>query len=202
MRTVHKRNGSQNAAELLRVYLPDKEGRSPAERLQAIAGRALTDGTLRIERRLHTKLLPEERNDARATLVYAGLRCALVYDPTLDKGTGSVPLDVRFGRFAYLRMRLALIDWERKTFGDRRPGRTRHPEIHELVDYNDELDAASSSALEELHANRAQVEAWSRCSAFEGKNLSTWIIDTLDNAAGAFSTTATNTSSCVRGSVQ
>ena len=106
---------------------------------------------------MHTSLLPEERNDARSTLVVAGLRAALKYDAALDAGTGSVPLEVRFGRFAYLRMRQALIDWERKTFGDRRPGRTKHPK--EFVPFSDKLDAGTSTALEDIHADRAQVEA-------------------------------------------
>jgi hypothetical protein len=172
-----------SAAELLRRYLPERDGRTPGERLQAIAGRAFIDGCPRIERRLHTTLLPEERHDARSTLVYVGLKCALTYDSTLDRGTGVVPLEIRFGRFAYMRMRLALIDWERKTFGDRRPGRTRHPEMLELVDYNDELDAGAGLGLEELNANRAQLAQWVRASGYEGKTLSTWIVDTLDNAS-------------------
>ena len=105
---------------------------------------------------MHTSLLPEERNDARSTLVVAGLRAALKYDAALDAGTGSVPLEVRFGRFAYLRMRQALIDWERKTLGSQ-AWTTKHPK--EFVPFSDELDAGTSTALEDIHADRAQVEA-------------------------------------------
>ena len=188
VRRSHK-HAEQNAAQLLSTYLPATATRSSGERLQALAGKAFVDGAPRIETRLRKQLLPEERNDARGTLVVAGLRAAVRYDPSLDRGTSTLSLEVCFGRFAYLRMRQALIDWERMTFGDRRPGRAKHP--RELVPLSDELDAATSTALEDVYADHDQVEAWVARSTFEGKPLNVWITDTLDRAAAGFSRSAT-----------
>ena len=121
-------------AERLAELLPERDGRTSAERLQAIAWRAVNDGTPRLEARLHARLSVEECEDAHSVLVIVGLRCVATYEPGRDRGTdGDLPLDRLFGRFAYLRVRLRLVDSERRQFGDRRPGRSVHPEILELV---------------------------------------------------------------------
>lgn len=169
------------AAERLNHYLPPKNGRTPAERLQAIAGKALNDGIPRIERRLNTTLTTDERNDAHSHLTLTGIKAALTYRPELDQGTtNNIPTDTRFGRFAYLRMRLALIDWERKTWGDRRPGRTPHPTIIEL---NNELDNEPQPLdIADLIATRDQLHRWHSQARHEGKPIHRWITDTLDQA--------------------
>lgn len=114
------------AAEALELYLPAREGRSSAERVQAITGRAWANGLPRIETHLGRPLYADERDDSKSACMLAAVRAAVTYDETRDVGTAKgIPIDIRFGRFAYLKASLALIDWDRKTFGDRRPGRTR-----------------------------------------------------------------------------
>jgi hypothetical protein len=127
------------AAQLLEQYLPAKDGRCAGERIQAIAGRALADGIPKIERRLARPLRHDERADAYSWLVLVGVGAAGSYRPDLDKGTGTLATDVLFGRFAYLRMRQRLVDWERKQYGDARPGRTKIPALVPL----DEIDRGS-----------------------------------------------------------
>lgn len=168
-------------AQLLEHYLPTHNGRTPAERLQAIAGKALTDGLPRIQTRLNTTLTPHEREDAHHYLIIAGLNATRTYNPNLDKGTTTgIPQDIRFGRFAYLRMRLALIDWERKTYGDRRPGRTPHPD---LIPHHPDLDQQPDHIdIPDLIATKDQLERWHTQARHEHKTLTTWIIDTLNNA--------------------
>lgn len=167
-------------AQLLETYLPPKNGRTPADRLFAIAGKALADGSPRIEHRLHTTLTPDERYDAHSHLTLVGLKCVTAYDPAKDNGTGTIPQDVRFGRFAYLRMRLALIDWERKQYGDRRPGRTRHPDFVDLSDHHD--DDPDPIDLETLAANRDQAARWRAQAARQNLTIAQWITTTLDAA--------------------
>ena len=180
---------TSRTTQLLEHYLPHKNGRTPAERIRALAGKALQDGSTRIEARLHRPLLPEERVDAHSTLVLSGLKSANTYNPNLDQGTGTLPTDILFGRFAYLRMRTALIDWERKTFGDRRPGRTPHPNFvsilgtqsGELIDAYDQPDHLN---LEDLTANRDQTQRWQAAALNAGLTLAAWITTTLDAASG------------------
>jgi hypothetical protein len=173
-------------AQLLEHYLPPTPQRTSADRLRAIAGKALKDGTPRIEHRLRAQLTPDERYDAHSYLTLTGLKCTRTYDPTLDRGTGSVPQEVRFGRFAYVRMRLALIDWERKQFGDRRPGRTRHPDMTTLHDLyiDEELDASPDISIEDLTASRDQAARWQAQAQADGLPLNAWIEQTLDQACG------------------
>lgn len=175
-------------AELLEHYLPAQKGRTPADRLFAIAGKALKDGAPRIEQRIQTKLLPDERYDAHSHLTLIGLKCVQAYNPDLDRGTGTVPIDIRFGRFAYLRMRLALIDWERKHLGDQRPGRTRHPSFVPLTgrasgeEIDPDYDTADGLDVHDHIASRDQAERWKAQAASEGLTLTTWVAKTLDAA--------------------
>jgi len=180
VRTTHKREVSRTAA-LLADLLPDQPGRTSAERLQAITGKAFVDALPRIETRLTRALSDDERADLKASLIVSGIECVERYDEARDRGTGTVPVDVRFGRFVYLRSRLKAIDWERKQFGDRRPGRTRPPT--EFARYDDEAEVEHEVSLDEVAASRLQVETWTRAASFAGVPVGTWISTTLDAAA-------------------
>ena len=42
------------------------------------------------------------------------------------------------------------------------------------------------AVFDDLDASRERVETWLRCSMFNSKSLSAWIVDTLDEASAAF----------------
>lgn len=89
-----------------------------AERLLALARKAVEDG-------LEQWQIPRDAidvDDAYGHATAAGLDAAERYDESRDAGARRLPRDVRFRQFAYLRMRLRLIDWLRKNYGYTRNG--------------------------------------------------------------------------------
>jgi hypothetical protein len=182
---------------VLRMLLPPEKGRSSTERLMALAGRALADGT----RTVRPKLKPPEREDLESHLFEVGVRCVTVYDPSLDSGTGSVPLDRRFASFCYIRMRMRLVDWLRENRGDTRPGRSRieeEPSSHSVLadpdrQANDPAhdDGVVSGAHPELVeedfverlVSRTTVERWSVLASSAGMTMTDWAVDRLNAVA-------------------
>jgi hypothetical protein len=118
--------------------LPPTASKTSAQRLWAIAGRALADGA----KTLKPALTRSERDDLESYLLLSGLRSVTLYDETKDAGTGTVPLDVRFGRFAYMRMRLAVIDWLRANRRADRNGKLR-PVTVQVDPFVEALDDSS-----------------------------------------------------------
>ena len=92
-------------------------------------------------------------------------------------------MDDRFVHFLFLRLALRLIDWERQEYGTQRPGRVRRPAF---VSFDEDFDDVEEAVFDDLDASRERVETWLRCSMFNSKSLSAWIVDTLDEASAAF----------------
>jgi len=180
----------------LRQWLPATKEKTSTERLMAIAGRALADGT----KDLRPKLKSHEREDLEAHLYEVGVRCVYQYDPDLDTGTGTVRKDVRFGRFAYVRMRHRLTDWLRDNRGDFRPGRhwkrvLEDPSSHRAdfigpepigkdADDGDVRPAllVEPDFVDDL-ASRGVVSHWSEVAARSGMSTTEWAIDRLNTMA-------------------
>lgn len=155
--------------------LPPTEKRSSVDRLDAIAGRAYTDGSRTVKPRLRK----HEAEDCRAHLIETGLRAVLVYDEELDR-SDTVPLEVRFGRFAYLRMRRALVDWVRKNRTDLR---VANPVVEFQTD-PDDLDevVGEFDFVERLVAAR-RVERWVEAATRGGLSTTEWLVGLADAAA-------------------
>lgn len=169
----------------LRQWLPATRDKTSTERLMAIAGRAMADGT----KDVRPKLKAQEREDLEAHLYEVGVRCVYQYDPALDTGTGTVRKDVRFGRFVYVRMRQRLTDWLRTNRGDFRPGRQwkrvlEDPSSDILDNLTDELQAkvVEPDFADDL-ASRSTVSHWSEVAARSGMSTTEWAIDRLNTMA-------------------
>ena len=168
------------------MLLPPRNGRSSVQRLFALAGKAMADG----QRNLRPKLRADEREELEAQLLLVGVRCVGIYDETLDRGTGSVPLEVRFGRFAYLRMRLAVVDWLRENRGYSRAGRARPPvevSVNGFLDGRKTTDGAFASAdtdpfledadLQERIVSSHAVARWRRAAEKMGMSSTEWLVE-------------------------
>lgn len=191
----------------LEQLLPPKNGRMPADRLRAIAGKALADA-----RRTVPELTTEQAEDAFAQMLEAGTDAALRYDPAKDKGAPNTPLDIRFGAFAYYRMRQRFTDWYRKNIHDSRPGRsdrrtvslesltvTEQAHTHDPYEATDDrtddeaersyqhwAHAASvlSTPMHEWdHVTEVHAMRWARAAQTVDLSLDAWIRRTLDIAA-------------------
>lgn len=184
---------TQHTAELLHRYLPPKNDRTPAERLYAIAGRALADA-----RRHVPELTPAQAEDALGQLLQVGIEAASEYDPAKDNGTtAGVPIDIRFGRFAYLRMRQRFIDWHRREIHDPRPGKSDRRTVplgHAIRGHhrssrgpggihNDHDVPDMAPEFTDLVASQDRIQRWNQAATHLGFDLTNWILNTLDEQA-------------------
>lgn len=177
--------------ELLNRYLPGRDKRTPPDRLKAIAGKALHDGRKKLP-----PLTDAQAEDAYSHLLETGLRALTEYNPDLDQNP-DVALDVRFGRFAYLRMRQRLIDWHRKHIHDPRPGKSDRRTVslgHAIVSTHRSKRGAGEARNDhdlpdpgpdftELVASADRIERWNAAATLLGFDVTTWILATLDQRA-------------------
>lgn len=167
---------------VLSLLLPATQHRSSPERLVAIAGRALADGT----RSLRPKLKPFEKEDLESHLYEVGVECVTKYDPSRDNGSLTVPLDRRFSSFAYIRMRMRTVDWLRVNRGYTRPGRAR---VEEIPSGNMSADdPAGGDPLREPDfsdrlVSRTVVEKWRVVATASQMTMTEWAVDRLNMIA-------------------
>jgi hypothetical protein len=165
----------------LRRLLPPQRGKSSTERLMGIAGKALDDGS----RALKPPLSPQEREDAHQHLLEVGVKSIDRYDPSRDRGHLTVPLDERFGGYAYFRMRFGLVDWLRANRGDRRrvTQMSVEPSSH-LEGLGGDEQSPWSALVEEDFSGRVashlKVERYKAVADASGMSLGEWAIARLD----------------------